>query len=193
MDRLRHVVEDVRACLAQGHFNYTVDAGSGPFAIGDATVASFGWVANTSSSKWISSVQGGSGPPDTTYNTTFSLAGFDPCTAQITGMVSGDNGTMVYLNGNRVLDDSESDSNPNPWTQFVPITISSGFVSGINTLSFVTPNGGGDDGPGGLQAQLVGTASVPEPSSVVILASGLSLAGLVVLSRRAVKKLLRRS
>lgn len=59
---------------------------------------------------------------------------------------------------------------------FFPFSISSGFVAGLNNLDFVVANSGG--GPTGLRVEMNGTANllpapVPEPSALLLMASGL--------------------
>src|SRR5207253_1804367 len=122
--------------------HYTVTPGSGPFVIGNP--AAVPWVGNTATSQWITPARDTrAGPGPFTYTTTFDLAGFDPATAQITGLWSSDNEGTMFLNGNLVAVD------PFPgWTSLVPFSITSGFQPGINTLTFAVPNGSGaGDGP----------------------------------------------
>ena len=105
----------------------------------------------------------------------FDLTSFDPSTATITGQLAADDGVMMFLNGNLVIDNSFTGSN-SPWTSFEPFSANSGFVAGINTLTFEVPNIGG---PSGLHVQISGDASaVPEPSSLTLLSLGVAgLAG----------------
>lgn len=146
----------------------------GPFVIAD--LATFiGWVENTSSSAWISPVRDIASPVETfTYTTTFDLTGLDVSTAMITGQLAADDGTKMFLNGNLVLDNSFIMGTNAPWTVFAPFSTSSGFVAGINTLTFEVQNIGG---PSGLHVRVSGDAlAVPEPSSLTLL--GLVMAGI---------------
>ena len=139
------------------------------------------WTANTPTADWISpGASGGTSWPVGTYDyqTTFSLAGLDPSTAQLSGEWTSDNNGCLFLNG----------ANTNSCTSFanfgsfIPFSITSGFNAGANTLDFVIYNGGG---PTGVIAEVSGSASpissvVPEPSSLMLMGSGLlGLGGLL--------------
>lgn len=129
------------------------------------------WVPNTSTADWIS--PGNSAyiywPIGTyDYRTTFSLAGFDPATARLSGMWTSDNNACIYLNG-------VNTQNCTPYEGFralIPFSISSGFVSGTNTLDLMVYNGGLSTGA---IMEVSGTANqtTPEPSTLVLLASGI--------------------
>jgi hypothetical protein len=62
-----------------------------------------------------------------------------------------------------------------------PFTITSGFVAGINTLQLDIPNNilGPDDGPSGVQLDISGTASLPEPASMALLGLGVMALGAI--------------
>jgi hypothetical protein len=146
------------------------------------------WLANTAASQWIgpdtsdgSTIMGGNYSVD--YRTMFDLTGFNPATAILTGRWSTDNiGTDIKINGTSTGNTSSGFSN---WFNF---TISSGFVSGINTLDFLWTNQGG---PGGVRVEISGTAnptgSVPEPSSFGLFVAG--LIGLGLIGRRRLASL----
>lgn len=146
-----------------------------------ATSPNAAWTANTSSADWIS--PGSSG--DTSwpvgnydYQTTFSLGGLNPSTAQLSGMWTSDNDACIDLNG-------VSTGICTAFAGFGSLhafTITSGFTSGVNKLDFIVDNGGG---PTGVFAQVSGTASssaVPEPSLVSLVA--IALLGLCGVFRR---------
>jgi len=165
-------VDNGGALLANGAVDshYTVNVGSGPYTI--ANPGSIGWVGNTANSQWISAAAntlGGPGP--FVYTTSFDLTGLNYMTALISGEIASDNEATIKLNGVTV----GSDAFPG-WTSLGAFSISTGFLAGINTLSFEVPNARetSNDGPTGLQVRIVSaTAEIPEPSSMAL--SGLAL------------------
>lgn len=135
------------------------------------------YVGNTAVSQWItSSCQGSVG--DFLYQTTFSLAGLDASTAKLTGSWATDNEGTIMLNGSSTGITLGCCS----FGSLTPFTISSGFVSGLNTLVFDVHN---DGGPSGLQVDISGTASlsssaVPEPSTLLLFGAGIAAIGLLL-------------
>lgn len=143
------------------------------------------WNANTASSRWISPASNGTNQRPFglyQYDLSFDLTGLNPTTATVSGEWASDDYAMVLLNG--VNTGFTNSSLVSPMQAFTPFTISSGFVSGINTLSIAVTNDPGFQT--GLHVNnLQGTAEiVPEPAAVMIgilallgLAAGSSVRG----------------
>ena len=110
------------------------------------------WLANDATSQWVwlTSDYSQNINATWTFRTTFDLAGFDPSTARIDGLVAVDNGLNgIKLNGHSV---------PSPsaiFSSFSAFSITSGFQSGINTLEFIAVDIGII---AGFNVQLSGTA-----------------------------------
>jgi hypothetical protein len=121
------------------------------------------------------------------YAVQFSLTGFDPASAAITGSWLSDNdGLGVFLNGNNIGQSSLPSFGGfgGPLVN-LSIPTGSGFVSGLNTLVFQV-NNGPLDGPGGTQPSPAGVRisleltadpltdppGVPEPSTALLMAGG---------------------
>lgn len=139
------------------------------------------WVGDNSTSAWIgptgaTDLTGGTGDYD--YRTTFTLSAQEAAGATITGNWSVDNsGVDILLNG------TSTRNTATDFSSFYKLSISAGFVAGVNMLDFVVNNAGG---PTGLRTELVGNIAVPEPASIVLLATALLTTGLLgaVLNRR---------
>lgn len=169
---------------------YVVDSTSAPLEPG-------GWLPNSSESLWIGPrADGGHSFPHTddgpgyaaenadyTYQTTFDLTGLDPSSAVIEGRWSTDDwGPMILLNGvdTGVTYPFVQGVNWREWSE--TFVIDDGFIAGINTLTVIVRNGyfgSGNDNPTGLRLEVCGTAEVPEPASLTLLALG----GITILRR----------
>lgn len=139
------------------------------------------WIGDNSTSAWLSSSANNTTPIGVyTYQTTFTLSGLDVSTAFITGQWAADNfGKDILINGV-----STGITTPG-FSSFSPFNINSGFVSGINTLDFITEDTGA---PGGFRVEMVGTtgtATAPAPGAFWLLGSG--LIGLVATRRKRIK------
>ncbi len=142
------------------------------------------YFANSATSQWI--WQQANGLPvnvTRTFRTTFDLTGFDASTAVINGLWGVDNiGLDILING-------VSTGNALPgavisnFSSLHAFSISSGFVSGLNTLDFRVQDVGGVSA---FRAELSGTAravqGVPEPATSALVA--LALLAAVSAARR---------
>jgi PEP-CTERM motif-containing protein len=176
--------------------HYTITAGpvASPVVPGIGSAPAYlstslggGWVPDTPAVSWISpSADANQSFPAEyyTYQTTFTLAGLDASTAQLSGTLAADDSVAVFLNGKQVL------RSLGTWTQIADFSINQSFVSGLNTLDLVIHNSGG--GPTGLDMAISGSANLatPEPSSYGLLAVGLlGLAALFCYKGYAAKRL----
>ena len=118
------------------------------------------WIGDSSVSAWISpttdTMAVGGTRANFSYQTTFDLTGYDPATAVIVGQWATDNnGIDVLINGV-----STGQANTAQFASYTPFRINSGFVSGVNTLTFIVNNA---DGPGnnptGLRVEMEGTVA----------------------------------
>lgn len=153
------------ATASDPHYTLTsVPAGSTNSILALTTRGS--WLSGNGFSDWIGPHNPGiSGYSDTddygpagdyTYETTFTVEGFNPGKASITGRFATDNELLtIYLNGNS-LGISNSDSGINPYHSWHNFTIppSADFRNGQNTLDFVVHN---DGGPTGLRVEMTDT------------------------------------
>ncbi|TWX64776.1 PEP-CTERM sorting domain-containing protein [Colwellia demingiae] len=131
--------------------------------------------ATTPASDWVWDLANSDGianPLDFTFS--FSLAGFDVLTAELSGLWGVDNVGSVFLNGNLIS--SLPDVVTNNFNVLHALSAgpgSSAFVAGLNVLSFNVGNRGG---PGAFRASVKVTADVkpiPEPSTLAIFALGM--------------------
>jgi len=86
------------------------------------------------------------------YRTTFDLTGLDPATASLSGVYSADDSVDILINGIS----TSGGCGGFCWLGGHSFTITSGFVSGVNTIEFNVFNTGG---PTGLQVAISGTAT----------------------------------
>lgn len=144
------------------------------------------WLANTSTSKWISPSANQGASFDATANGIYSwdlkfdLTGFKANTASFTGQFAADNSAVVKLNGVQIGTSAG-------YNAFSSFAASSGFLAGVNTLSFVVTNDAQSGGnPTGLRAEFLTSAvtAVPEPETYAMLLAGLGLMGAVARRRK---------
>ncbi len=176
------------------HYTLTANpAAGGTSTAYVATTPNPAWHANTSTSQWINPVVTGSTQPPTVVNgeydyvTTFSLSGYDPTTARLSGQLTADDTVSdILINGHSTGQSTASSS----YASFAPFSIGSAFsadfLQGVNTITFKVQNTG--NGPSGLQVQIAGTASVPAPEPASYAAFGFGGLGLLALGLKARKQ-----
>lgn len=116
------------------------------------------------------------------FQTTFNLTGYNPATASISGKWAADQYGSIFLNGIATgisLVDGNWDGNNYP--DLHSFTISSGFLPGINTLTFRVDLPDGGDGLLVRDTSVTANA-VPVPPALLLFGSG--LIGLAGLGRR---------
>ncbi|MBO1048842.1 MAG: hypothetical protein HEQ10_14375 [Dolichospermum sp. DEX182a] len=149
VDNARNVLGD---SVADPHYTLTTSPAGAvtPAVTTPGTGWPGGWVANTTTSRWIGpNTPSATGPiGEYTYRTTFTLPNFSK--ALIVGELSTDDQvTDILING-------ISAGNPKllgSWTTVSQFSISRGFVVGINTIEFKVSNSGG--GPTGLRVHSI--------------------------------------
>lgn len=193
--------------LAPPAQTYTVAPGQvTPAAIAGVTTSSYGWIAASAGSSWIGPNSTGtasgtsldnssyfvspftsaqSGPQGFYYfSTTFSLPASPGYVLTGSEWSSDNQGVQIFLNGIAL-----NMTNPNPlsFAGYSAFTAPSGdFNAGLNTLTFVMWNENYTPvhaSPVGIEIEgLIST--VPEPTAIVVAASGLPLIGLFWARRR---------
>jgi hypothetical protein len=120
----------------------------------------------TAGSSWIApfgSTATNYAPGAYVYRTTFDLTGLDPSTARIDGIYGSDNLVAdVIFNGV-----STGITGGAFFVLVYPVTLTSGFVSGVNTLDFVVVNAGGAPSPHGFRLIVSGSANPTAPADQV--------------------------
>ncbi len=137
------------------------------------------WINATSTAQWITPTGNGVDWVATgswIYSIDFDLTGFDSSTAIIEGLWASDNNSSISLNGV-----STGLTNPG-FASLLNFSLDPSYLeSGINTLTFSVNNTyNGRNNPSGLivdittaTANAVTPAPVPEPSTILLLGSGL--------------------
>lgn len=144
------------------------------------------WMANNSTSKWITPTSNQAQSFDAwndstyTYSLTFDLSGYNAATAAFSGRVAADNTVKVLLNSTEI-------GSGNGFTDWSSFSTNSGFVSGTNTLDFVVTNWAQNSGnPTGLRVEFGASSvtAVPEPETYAMLLGGLALIGGIARRRK---------
>jgi len=154
----------------------------------DGTPVHPAWLPNDSTSYWLTPTPIGDASLDPasdglySYALAFSLAGFNPGTASFTGRFAVDNVVdSIVLNGSTL---AASGGTFNAWTAFAA---SSGFVNGLNTLTFNTRNYAQNGGnPAGLRVEFDSSSveAVPEPATWAMMLIGFGVMGGAMRRRR---------
>jgi hypothetical protein len=156
----------------------------------DNAACGCGIIPNLPTGQWISDVSGistGWGSGGTVYvRRTFDLSGFDLSTVNLSArFATMDNVHGIYLNGNLIPGTTLIWPSTYPWqyeTAFSVASTSGWFNSGINTLEFRASSVNSVwDGVLLRQGTVTGDALavVPEPGTVLLVATGLTVLGFV--------------
>ena len=139
------------------------------------------WINDTTTSRWITPTNNAAdGTPVTTYefSTTFDLTGLKASTAAISGAFAADDSATIFLNGVQI-----GAANQGGYRFTTNFNINSGFIAGVNTLTFTALNSGA--GPTGLNVLVSGTATaVPEPATWGLLLVGFGMVGVAARRRQ---------
>ena len=165
---------------ADGRVDLHYQLNGGPAFVGANPIST--WIPDGPNSNWITPTpdasQGffGSSTPYV-YTTTFILpVGFS--SAMLSGQWATDNSAFMTLNGGPIVSTTPDVG----YTAFTPFSITSGFMAGVNTITFDVFNSGAfiDMNPTGLRVEISGSfTGVPDSgSSVVLFGGGLIALGL---------------
>jgi hypothetical protein len=143
-----------------------------------------GWISNSASSDWIARNANvtNNGPAPYSFFFTFTLTSGELSSAAMSGSWTIDDEGTLNLNGTQIS--SLGDGNWGSLTAFSVPAGSSDFQVGLNTLSMtITADDQFLEGVN-LQGSLTFTASVPEPSTMVMGATALMMGAVLVWRRR---------
>ncbi len=138
------------------------------------------WIADDATSRWITPTPNAADSNAVTtfsFSTTFDLTGFRAATASIGGTFAADDSATIFLNGVQI-----GAANQGGYAGRTTFTIGSGFVAGVNTLTFAALNSGA--GPTGVNVVVNGTAAVPEPAMWGLMIVGFGMVGTAARRRR---------
>ena len=143
------------------------------------------WVADSSVSEWISpkgAETSSDGSGNYVYTESFTLgSALDPATASIIGQWTTDNSGFIELNGVQIGNGTIAPGTLQAFASFTSFSITSGFHTGLNTLTFVVNNNtNGTPDVTGLNVQILSTnvsSAVPEPATFAVMGLGLAAIG----------------
>jgi hypothetical protein len=150
------------------------------------------WLASNATSTWLTPSANQAQSYDIksagvyTWTLSFNLSGDDASSASFTGRWLSDNSSSMYLNGNLIGSTPNSNASFSSWTSMG--TVSTGFVDGLNTLTFVVNNNmAAAPNPTGLRVEFASSnvTPVPEPESYALMLAGLLCVGFVARRRAA--------
>ena len=120
-----------------------------------------------------------------TYQLQFNLGTLNPGSAQLAGLIEADNSARVLLNGVDIGGQATPNQGgpypSNNFRRFTAFGVNSGFINGLNTLTFEVHDFGSVQGL--RVANLIGTA-VPEPGSWAMMMLGFGAVASQVRRRR---------
>jgi hypothetical protein len=148
------------------------------------------WLKNSASSasQWIGPSNGVDGTKADSlgtyvYRTTFDLTGFNATTARLVFKATSDNQTTaVALNGT-TFDFTTSNTGYGAFS--APFTLSSGFITGLNTLEFTVYNS--TRSASGLRVEFLESSAAAVPEPLTLLGAGTAL-GFGALFKRKLAK-----
>lgn len=162
--------------------SWSVSTTDGPALVLSSSCANFfpSWAPDTSTSAWIGATTTNPTPATPyTFTETFSLAGLNPSTANISGTWFIDDDGTLNINGTQI------GSGVDTFVSGLPFTIpDSDLNAGMNTISMtITSDNLNDDGVRLIFTNAIAsptTTTVSEPSSLALLGlGGLALAALL--------------
>lgn len=181
------------------------DGGEGsPVSIGDfAPPSTTAATPRANLANWIAANSTGSSGSFTgdyqlfTFQQKFDLTGYDPATAVLTFQWAADDSGESFatrgqwtpkfsLNGGGLQEYPGSPTNT--YSLSSPVTLTSGFISGINAITFYVEGNGTTDGLSVIKSSFTASTSthnpVPEPTSLLLFGTGLGAIGLATWRRR---------